>query len=253
MTTERFVLRHRAAVLSLAVVAPLGLSALVGLVPSLIENTSVALLLVLLVVGAASTGLRPAGLLAAVSGALSFDYFLTAPFHTMRILDRPDLETAVGLLLVGVAVTELALWGRRQQARASQQSGYLTGVLEAVGQAGVGSRSADAMIRHIELELVKVLDLDAARFHRDLGHELPRIEPDGRITAHGRLVDIDRTGLPTDTELSLPVRLGEELTGEFRLIAASHVAHPGRDQRRVAVLLADQAARALMQRAGGAA
>jgi K+-sensing histidine kinase KdpD len=252
MTTERLVLRHRAAVLSLAVVAPLGLSVLLGLVPALIENTSAALLLVLLVVGAASTGLRPAGLLAAVASALSFDYFLTAPFHTLRILDRADLETAVGLLLVGVAVTELALWGRRQQARASEQCGYLTGVLEAVGQAGVGSGSVGATIRHIELELVKVLDLDAARFHRDAEHELPRIEPDGRITAHGRPVDIDRLGLPTDTELSLPVRLGDESRGEFRLTAASHVARPGREQLRVAVLLADQAARALIQRTGSA-
>jgi hypothetical protein len=39
--------------------------------------------------------------------------------HHFAINDPADIETAVLLRLVGVAVTEIALWARRQQARAA--------------------------------------------------------------------------------------------------------------------------------------
>jgi K+-sensing histidine kinase KdpD len=58
-----------------------------------------------------------AGLLAAVSSAVWFDFFLTVPYGRFTIDDRADIETTVLLILVGVAVTEICLWGRRQQAK----------------------------------------------------------------------------------------------------------------------------------------
>lgn len=242
MPTDRFVRRHRPLVLLGAIAAPVLLCALLSLASRPIENTSAALLLVLVVVGAASTGLRSAGLLAVLSGALSFDYFLTAPYHTLRILDRTDLETAFALLLVGVAVTELALWGRRQQARASEQSGYLGGVLDASADSDRDGGDPAAVIARIEHQLVTVLDLDTAHYHREpAGGHLPRLDPDGRLLRDDQVLDVDRTGLPTDSEISLPVRAAGRRWGEFRLTAASHIARPTRDQRRVAVLLANQA------------
>ena len=47
------------------------------------------------------------------------------------ISQRDDIEAAVLLALIGLAVTEIALWGRRQQARASIRAGYLSGVVPA--------------------------------------------------------------------------------------------------------------------------
>jgi K+-sensing histidine kinase KdpD len=242
MGTDRLLLRHRGLVLTAAVTTPLLLCGLLSL--TTIEHTTAALLLVLLVVGAASTGLRAAGLLAALSGALGFDFFLTAPYLTLRILAPADIELAIGLLLVGVAVTELALWGRRQQARASEQSGYLTGVLEAAARVAAGS-APTAVIEYVERQLVDVLDLDVARFHTDLDDELPRLDADGQVRARERSLDVDHAGLPTDTELSLPLRVGDRSFGEFRLTAATHVARPTGEQRRLAVLLAEQAGLAL--------
>jgi K+-sensing histidine kinase KdpD len=87
---------------------------------------------------AAATGIRTAGIVAALSGAVWFDYFLTAPFTTFAITDRADVETAVLLVLVGLAVTEVALWGRRQQARASREQGYLDGVVSTAASVGAG-------------------------------------------------------------------------------------------------------------------
>lgn len=245
MTTHRLLLRHRGLVLASAVLAPVLLCALLSLVPTVIEHTTSALVVVLLVVGAASTGLRAAGLLAAMSGALSFDFFLTAPYLTLRIFDPADIEIAIGLLLVGVAVTELALWGRRQQARASEQSGYLDGILDAAAQVGAGSASSTTVLEHVEKQLVKILDLDVARFDAEIDDDLPRLDPDGSVRAAEHVLDVDRSGLPTDTELSLPVRVAGRTRGEFRLTAATHVARPTSEQRRVATLLADQAGLAL--------
>ena len=51
----------------------------------------------------------------AVSGVF-FDLFLTQPYGTLAVTNPDDVEALVLLLAVGVAVTELALWGRRQQA-----------------------------------------------------------------------------------------------------------------------------------------
>jgi K+-sensing histidine kinase KdpD len=87
--------RHRAVTLAAAALVPLLAAAVLAGFRASFENTNAALVLVLLVVAAASTGIRPAGLVAAVSSARSFDYFLTAPFRTLAITDRADIETAV--------------------------------------------------------------------------------------------------------------------------------------------------------------
>ena len=45
------------------------------------------------------------------------------PYNSFKITDRADIETAVLLVPVGAAVSEVALWGYRQQARASREQG----------------------------------------------------------------------------------------------------------------------------------
>ena len=65
-----------------------------------------ALVLVLVVVAVGSFGNRFAGLLAALSSAAWFDFFLTKPYETFNITYRPDLQTEISLLVVGLAITE---------------------------------------------------------------------------------------------------------------------------------------------------
>jgi K+-sensing histidine kinase KdpD len=203
-----------------------------------------ALILVLLIVGAASTGLRLAGLLAAASSAAWFDFF-TAPYDRFTINDRADIETTVLLILVGIAVTEICVWGRRQEAKARRQSGYLSGVLSAAEQIGAGSATAAAVIEHVQQQLVDVLDLDTARFQEALSEELPTFEFDGDVMVGAHKIDVDRQVLPTDSELRLVVRNAGVTRGEFRLTASTHLARPTIEQRKVACLLADQVGAAL--------
>lgn len=73
-----------------------------------------ALVVVLLVVGAAALGSLTDGVLAALAGTLAFDFFLTEPYLSLTIDARSDIQTAVLLVAVGVVVSGLAAQGRRQ-------------------------------------------------------------------------------------------------------------------------------------------
>ena len=112
-----------------------------------LANTSVALVLVLVIVGVAATGHRVAGLLAALSAAVWFDFFWTEPYQTLVISSRADVETAVLLLLVGVAITEIAAWGHRQQAAASREAGFRDGLLAAAEAVATGDSPSTVIDR----------------------------------------------------------------------------------------------------------
>src|SRR5689334_7274010 len=106
--------RARSLALTAAVLAPVAVGALLSAMRTLITNNNAALVFVLVVVAVAASGYRAAGLLAAVVSAASFDFFLTQPYLRFAITERDDVEAFVLLALIGLAVTELALWGRRQ-------------------------------------------------------------------------------------------------------------------------------------------
>ena len=103
--------------------APLALAAVLVPFRGSFPNTDAALALILVVVAVAANGYRLAGILAAVSAAAWFDFFLTRPYERFAITRRADIETTVLLLVIGVAVTEIAVWGRRQHAAASRRAG----------------------------------------------------------------------------------------------------------------------------------
>jgi K+-sensing histidine kinase KdpD len=231
---------------ALAVLVPLVVCLILS-ATGLLESTNAALVLVLVVVAAAATGSRAVGLTAAAVSAAGFDFFLTAPYYQFRIDDRNDIETAVLLLLIGAAITEIALWGRRQQAAASEHQGYLDGLLEATGSVAEALPPA-IMLDHISTQLVELLDLDSASFVTDISADSPTLQIDGTVLHHGHQLD-----LPTDTEILAPVsQEGTEL-GAFRLVAATHIARPSAERRRVAAAMASQAVRVVKRRDHSAA
>ena len=135
--------RDRLAVIA-ALAAPLALTAiLVPFRPSF-PNTDAALALLLVVVAVAANGYRLAGYLAALSAAVWFDFFLTRPYEQFSITRRADIETTVLLLVIGVAVTEIAVWGRRQHAAASRRAGYLDGINAAAQAVAAGELTVGA-------------------------------------------------------------------------------------------------------------
>ena len=210
-----------------------------------VDDANVVLGLVLVVVAVAANGYRLAGAVAALSAFAWFDFFFTEPYGSFTIADRAELETAVLLLLVGLGVAELALWGRRQQARALQEAGYLAGI-QTAADLGASGTSSVALIHHVTDQLTEALELQDCRFQYGVaGLGSPaRLLRDGRVVSGGTTIDVERDGLPVDTDIELLVKSGGRLGGRFLMRAAPDARVPV-ERRRLAVALADQVGAAL--------
>jgi serine phosphatase RsbU (regulator of sigma subunit)/anti-sigma regulatory factor (Ser/Thr protein kinase) len=113
----------------LAVACALGVPPAVtaALVPlrGLFHPVDAALVLIAIVVAIAGSGFRIAALLASLSSAFWFDFFLIPPFQTISGTTAEDYETIVLLIAVGCTVAELAARGRRQRLRAGAARRHL--------------------------------------------------------------------------------------------------------------------------------
>jgi K+-sensing histidine kinase KdpD len=242
MDIQRIISERQSVVVTAAAAAPLLLCAVLATLRGSVPSVSAALGLVVLVVAAAATGIRAAGLAAAASSALWFDVLLTEPRGQLAMTSPADIEATVLLITVGIAVSELALWGRRQQAKASQTTGYLAGLLDTASML-TGTATGPAELTHsVAQRITDVLRIDRCRYvPGQPGYTLdPILGSDGVVVRAGRTIDVGRDGLPVDCEIVLPVRNGGRLVGHFLLTAATRVVRPSPDQLRVAVLLADQ-------------
>jgi K+-sensing histidine kinase KdpD len=141
---------------------PLALAAILVPFRAHFENTDAALVMLLMVVAVAAAGNRLAGYLAALSAAVWFDFFLTRPYQTFNITSRYDIETTVLLLIIGVAVTELAVWGRREHAAAGRRAGYLAGIGVTVEAVAAGEGPSE-LIEEVSGQLTRVLSLRSCR------------------------------------------------------------------------------------------
>jgi K+-sensing histidine kinase KdpD len=240
----RYLTRDRAAVLA-GLCAPLILAVILVPFRSSFPNTDAALALILVVVAVAANGDRLAGIVAAVSAAVWFDFFLTKPYETFSITSRTDIETTVLLLVIGVAVTELAVWGRRQHAAASRRAGYLDG-LNSAAQAVAAGASPAVLIEQVSRQLTQLLALRSCRFQYGVAGigQPARLEHDGSVTAGHRARDVDAEGFPRDTDVELLVESGGMFHGRF-LMAPVSGARPTLEQRLLAVAFADQVGAAL--------
>ena len=240
--------RYRPWLLVGSVIVPLAVAAVLSLVRDQVSTAAGVLVLVLVVVAASSTGVRLAGFLAALSSGVFFDLFLTQPYGTLAVSNPDDVEALVLLLAVGLAVTDLALWGRRQQAGASRRLGYLDGVLSTAEKIAAQDPEPADLVALVATELTGLLGLDGCRYAPVAPHLRVVVQPDGHLRSGERLLDVERHGLPTDEEILLPVRSAGQAVGGFVLTSASRVRYPTPEQLRVAVLLADQVGTVLSHR-----
>jgi K+-sensing histidine kinase KdpD len=238
---RRLIGRDQLAILA-AVAAPLLLTLILVPFRTRLPNTDAALVLILVVVAVAAVGYRIAGALAAVSAAAWFDFFLTRPYEQFTITRAADIETTVLILVIGVAVTEIAVWGRRQHLAASRRASYLEGINAAAEAVAVGG-SPSALIDEVCAQLTRLLSLRSCRFEygvAGLGRPA-RLRHDGQLVPAGG-TDVERDRLPADTEL-----LAENhglLQGRF-MMSPQAGARPTLEQRLVAVAFADQVGAAL--------
>lgn len=221
---------------------PLVVAGLLGLGRGVVATSVAAIVLVIPVVAGAASGDRWAGVIAALAGAVGFDYFLTAPYLSFSISRQEDVELAAALLVVGLAVTELSMWGHRQSAAAARRQEYLD---DLVGLLHLpADPSGQALPAAIGAALTSVLRIDRAQWvDGQPGVDEALVDPEGVVRLHGHALPVRVEGLPTDGSVSIPVSRSAHVIGRFQLIAASRAVRPTPDELRAAVLIANSVVR----------
>jgi hypothetical protein len=139
---------------------------------------------------------------------------------------------------VGALVTEIAARSRHHRTHSLAESAYVD-ALHTTAELVASGRPATAVIEQVRVYLVATLALHGCRYEEAsfLGR-VPRLQPDGQIVWGDARWDVDRLGLPHDSEIELPVRANGRTVGRFMLTGRPGVA-PSLEARRVAVVLAD--------------
>lgn len=237
-----------------AILLPVGSAAVLATVRDAVAPSSAVLVLVLWVVAAAAAGDRAAGVLAALAAAASFDYFLTVPYLSLSISSGDDMETAGLLVVIGLVVNEVALWGRRQRGQAAQRAGYLEGLADVAASVAGSGASVSGLTGAVAAKIAEVLDADECHYVDGPVHDtrIALLDQQGRVLRNGVVWDADRSGLPVDEYLAVLVGHASDVRGHFLVTASTRVRRPTSEQRRVAALLADQLVATHPGRATGA-
>ncbi len=120
-----------------AVVLPPVVAYLLAQFNGTFSPTDAALILGAMVVGLAAMGHRIVGLLAAVSAACWFDYFLAEPRHHFELSGRDGVQTTLLLLLGAIVASELVVQSQRRRRELEARFEI------AFEQAGIGAAIVD--------------------------------------------------------------------------------------------------------------
>jgi len=221
--------------------AAVGMAGLLVGVRGEILNTTVALVLVIVVVLTAALGGRGPGMVTAIIAAMSFDFFHTRPYLSLSISSADDVETAGLLLVVGLIVGGLAARSRVSRAAAELGRSEIRRIHRVAEQVASGAATGDVILTG-QAELVAVLDLRECRFEATPGSPLPGLDRSGAVPGTHRY---SRGGfeLPPGG-VELPVLGRGQPVGRFVLVPTPGVG-VSLEQRIVAVAIADQVGAAL--------
>jgi K+-sensing histidine kinase KdpD len=231
--------------------AALAIAVAAALVPLRNElgSANTALLLVLVVVGAAALGGRVAGVATGISASLAFNFLYTKPYLTLRIHSGRDVLTTGLIVVVGFAVGDLGVARARQSATRRSHLRALHS-LESVGSLVSAGAPIDEIWLATEGALIETLGVKHATFQTvDPDAAVSRIQRDGRLDVPQRRYRGDGFALPASGAVLIVetdgVRVGNVLLDPNPEVGVT------REQRRTAVAIVDQLAIAL--RNGGGA
>lgn len=217
--------------------AALVLSALLVPVRADVDSAVVALPLVLPVLLGAAIGGRTAGALCAVTATISFDFFFTVPYGSLKMHSTDDVVAALVLLVVGSAAGTLSARAQGQRSVVERQRLDLDAI-HAVAALVVDGARVDEVVEEARRALVRVLRLERCDFVEGTPSEpgLPEILHAGAVTVTFHRYAEGGFMLPSGSQLPVRGRAGGY--GRFVLHATEGVAVPvGRT--RAAVVIAD--------------
>ena len=205
--------RDRLAVLA-GLVGPLALAAVLVPFRTGFPNTDAALALVLVVVAVAANGNRLAGLLAALSATVWFDFFLTRPYERFAITGRTHRDHGPA------ARHRRGGHGDRRvgppPARGRQQARGLPDGINAAARAVATGDSPTALIEQVSGQLTELLSLRSCRFQYGIaGWRPPGCSATGRSRPAAGRSGHSYEDLPLGFDTELLVETSGLLQGRF--------------------------------------
>jgi hypothetical protein len=169
---------------------------------------------------------------------MSFDFFLTRPYGSLKIDDADDIVTTVLLLVVGLIVGEIMVWahrGYRQSRRGRDEIACLHRVAEQVAAGG----GAHEVLASVRAELSSLLSLRDCQFEQPpFGVPLPRLERNGSIDTPRKRFVRGEFALPAEG-VEIPVLGRGRQLGRLVLLPEPD-AGVSIEERVVAIALSDQ-------------
>jgi hypothetical protein len=236
-TFERLMRRRAALSLVGAVVVPFAVG--LALVPlrGTFANAAAALTMVAVIAAVAVAGNRVTGVVASFSAAIWFDFYLTPPYLRLTISHRPDLETTIAILIVGIFITELAARSRHHWRAANSATKYVA-MIHSMAMLAADSAPAANIIERACASLIELLSLRACRFDRGRSDPpLARIQSDGDVTLLGMRWPAKEIGLP-GPEAEILAQWRGRVVGRF-VVTPTPGAAVSLEQRIVAVSLVE--------------
>jgi hypothetical protein len=241
---DRLVHARNKVALVAALTGPIAVDAVLVPFRGSYATTAAALTTVAVIAPLAAFGNRAAGVLASISGAMWFDFFLTRPYDRFEISHRQDLETTLAIFVVGLIITELAARSRHHWRAANDSSQYVS-MIHSVAELAAASVPVDVIIDQACSSLVSLLSLRSCRFARLLSDPpLARIESNGEVLNVGMRWPAREIGIP-GPESEIIAQWRGQVQGRF-VLTPTRGAPVTLEQRIVAVALVDVVAAYVM-------
>lgn len=199
------------------------------------SNVGIALAMVVVLAALISRG---AGLATAAVAALSFNFFHTEPYHSLRIHKARDVLIVALLVVVGLVVSDISAWRRRREVIANRHT-RATNAPATISELTAANSPVAEVWPAVVTAIMDQLSLATCRIERQQPLDLPVIS---RIGARGADLD-DGFILPTHGA-AMAILSGGETIG-YLVITPPAGAVSLRVERRVLVALADHLALAL--------
>ena len=218
-------------------------------VRSQVGSTNVALVLTCVVVAASMAGRAP-GVVTALTAALSYNFFHTAPYKSLRINDAKDVVTVLLLVVIGLITSEIST--RRRQLKTSSTR-HVEGqrMLEVTAAMVAADKPLVEVWRTVRSQIVHDLRIADCRFEVGRSSAVHMLKRSGSLSAPDMRLSSEGFELPAGG-VAVPVIFGSAELGQIVLIAK-----PGSgtslEERRIAVALADHLAIALWRAGDGGA
>jgi hypothetical protein len=197
-----------------ALLGPLVVGAVLANWRGAIASVAAVLIMIMVVAVVATAGSRAAGVLASLGAAIWFDFFLTAPYLRLTISHRPDLEATLGIVVVGLVITELAVRNRAHRSAVDESSEFVVD-LHRIAALCAGPAGLEAILDEASAILASLMFLRACRFDHALAvPALARIGSDAKVAHVGMLWDAEAIGIP-GPESEIVAEWRGEVLGRF--------------------------------------